>query len=210
MANLWELGNPAFSLVTLSIEHQQNAAITNRGNKLCIGSRFMENVVDLTKVSLFAVNDSFDNFCQLLDIALFDMWMANEDRNANNFNLMINIDDERFVPIDFGNIFNSSTFDYPLSQLTMSDSLMYSDLFGSMARKYADKLTEDLLNNIYTSFVNKVAYCKDNNTLLSIPAEWLIPQELVSRKLEELFSQQWIDSVWDNFNDILQTSLTTK
>lgn len=208
MASLWGLNNPEFALITLSAEHQQNVAITNRGNKLCLGSRFMENVVDLTKVSLLAVNDSFDNFCQLLDIALFDMWMANEDRNANNFNLMINIDDERFVPIDFGCIFNSSTFEYPLSQLTMSDSLMYSDLFCSMARKYADMLTEDLLNKIHASFVSKVAYCNDNNTLLSIPTEWLIPQELVSRKLYELFSPQWIDSVWENYTDILNNSIT--
>lgn len=149
MASLWGLNNPEFALVTLSAEHQQNVAITNRGNRLCLGSRFMENVVDLTKVSL-----------------------------------------------------------YPLSQLTMSDSLMYSDLFCSMARKYADMLTEDLLNKIHTSFVSKVAYCKDNNTLLSIPTEWLIPQELVSRKLDELFSPQWIDSVWENYTDILNNSIT--
>ena len=41
MASLWGLGNPEFALVTLFIEHQQNVAITNRGNKLCIGSRFI-------------------------------------------------------------------------------------------------------------------------------------------------------------------------
>ena len=78
-----------------------------------------------------------------------------------------------------------------------------------MAKKHADVLTEDLLNQIHTSFVNKISANKDNATdlLLSIPAEWQIPRELVSRKLEELFSQQWISGVWENYIDLLKSSL---
>src|SRR5690348_4904939 len=53
----------------------------------------------------------------LLKIALFDLWLANNDRNHNNYNLLLK--DGRFVPIDHSEIFDGSSLGRKLSQLTV-------------------------------------------------------------------------------------------
>ncbi len=79
-----------------------------------------------------------------LMIALFDIWLANDDRNHNNFNLLLNVSNDgmyHFHPIDHVNIFNSSHLRYGIAELTEEDSIIKSDiakvLFGS-SRKISE------------------------------------------------------------------------
>ena len=37
-----------------------------------------------------------------MKIALFDFWIANEDRNANNANLLYDVGRGRLISIDYG------------------------------------------------------------------------------------------------------------
>ena len=53
-----------------------------------IGSRWLDGVVDITPSTYAKVPATIDTLEQLMRIALFDFWIANEDRNANNANLM--------------------------------------------------------------------------------------------------------------------------
>jgi len=82
------------------------------------------------------MNARFDehSLTQLLIIALFDFWIANEDRTANNYNLLYRTDNRSLVSIDYGGILNSCTMNRPLSQLEVTDSILYSDLFDFLSQ----------------------------------------------------------------------------
>ncbi len=61
-------------------------------------------------------------------IALFNLWVANEDRNWNNANLLYDVNSNNLIAIDHGCILNTATFDYNLSLLTQNETILYSDL----------------------------------------------------------------------------------
>lgn len=65
-------------------------------------------------------------FDELMKIGLFDIWLANDDRNHNNYNLLTI--GNRFIPIDHSNLFDGNGLDRNLSPLTWEDSLLSSDL----------------------------------------------------------------------------------
>ena len=79
-------------------------------------------MIEVTPTMLDEIEPSPTLLRHLAFIALFDFWMANEDRNANNYNLMYDVNAHLFVPIDYGCVFNTATYDYSLSQLTETDS----------------------------------------------------------------------------------------
>lgn len=95
-----------------------------------IGARMAEawhlNTPDITPSTYAKVPATIDSLEQLMQIALFDFWIANEDRNANNANLMYDVGRSQLVSIDYGCILNTATFEYPLSQLTTTDTILWS------------------------------------------------------------------------------------
>ena len=40
-----------------------------------------------------------------------------------------------------------------------------------------------------------------------MPKEWKVPAETVKEKLSQLFDEQWIASVWDNFIECLNENI---
>ena len=146
---------------------------------------------------------------QLLKIALFDCWMANEDRNINNANLLYDIENQNIVSIDYGCIFNTATFEYPISQLTSTDTILYSDLFQHLmhGRNRADIQWEmETLRMEYNKCVDR-SQRQIGFIIQSLPPQWNISQSLMERKLLELFGSQWIDSVWKNFVELLNDNV---
>ena len=93
---LWELPVPDFCFVQVNYEHVQQLGIPKHViEKTCFGSKFSKSYVEL---NLF--NDEPDlkkqtgyiaHKMNLLKIALFDIWLANEDRNHNNLNLIVDV-----------------------------------------------------------------------------------------------------------------------
>jgi hypothetical protein len=61
-----------------------------------------------------------------LMIALFDIWISNEDRTENNFNLLYDADRKLFVPIDHTSIFNGNNLDKGPEQITINESIINS------------------------------------------------------------------------------------
>ena len=45
--------------------------------------------------------------------------------------------------------------------------------------------------------------------LQQIPAEWNMPHEVVKRKVQELFKEEWIEGVWLNYIECLKESINT-
>ena len=122
---------------------------------------------------------------------------------------MYDTERSRFVSIDYGCVLNTATFEYPLSQLTSTDTILYSDLFHHLTKSknteevvaIAEKLKQD-----YRSKIKQAQEAVENATSI-IPEEWNVNPQLVDNKLMQLFEEHWIDAVWDNFIELLQENI---
>ena len=138
-------------------------------------------------------------------IALFDFWIANEDRNANNANLMYDVVRSRLVSIDYGCILNTATFEYPLSQLTTTDTILWSDLFRHLAQGQENTTIHAIADRLKVVFRESLqrASVQVDQIIGDMPKEWNVPQSVVREKLLQLLDEHWTAEVWDNFMECL-------
>lgn len=212
-AKEWSLCTPEIAIVRVRREHVPNDISPSFFSHSVLGSHLQGNVVDITPSSIPEI-PSNESLCrQLIQIALFDFWMANEDRNDNNANLMFDYVRKNFVTIDFGCTFNTATFDFPLSQLTETDSILSSYLFRQINKEVCVERVYELagllLEENFPIYVQKCqAICK---TMVSqIPLDWEINCNKLEKKIEELFDPVWIKKVKDNFITTLQTTINNE
>lgn len=210
LAEAWQLNIPKCDLVKIKPCHVPAGLPLNWFEKPCVGSVLIDKVVDINPNSIANVATTAENLTSLLKIALFDFWIANEDRNANNANLMYDVENRIIVPIDFGCIFNSTTFDFPLAQLTSTDTILYSDLFGHMSKRIkCKKNISSIKDRLYDYYKNSLQKSKDDaqNIINNLPSDWNINHDIIENKLAELHQNQWIDDAWNNFTENLDSNL---
>lgn len=209
---IWELSVPEFCFVEVDYEHVKHLGIQRRNfEKTCFGSRFSKHFIELTMF-----NDEPDlkrfaglaaNKLNLLKIVLFDIWIANEDRNLNNMNLLIDVQNNyHLVPIDHGAVFNFRQFDSPMSVITENDCLTDTDLMKHLYPK-RDFSREDI-NQLKEYFYLCIQNCKKNlHEILSfIPPDWTADLMMVTNKIEtELFTKQWEDKVMTAFLEYIHS-----
>jgi hypothetical protein len=166
-------------------------------------------VVDITPSTYAKVPAKVETLAQLMRIALFDFWVANEDRNANNANLMYDVTHEQLVSIDYGCIFNTATFNYSLSQLTSTDTILWSDLFHHLLQGTDRQTCLAIADHLKADYEECLERSKSvvAEIIAEIPQEWNVPLEIVSEKLRQLFDEQWTEAVWDNFMECLNENI---
>lgn len=209
LAQAWQLNTPEISLVNIRHAHWEGINLPHSISAPSIGSRCLYGVVDITPTTYAKVSANTETLRQLMKIALFDFWVANEDRNANNANLMYDMNQEQFVSIDYGCIFNTATFDYPLSQLTSTDTILWSDLFKHLLQG-TDRVTVDsITEGIKADYNNCLHWSLDITTeiLNEMPKEWRVPIETIKEKLFQLHDEQWTAGVWINFVECLSENI---
>ena len=162
----------------------------------------MEDVFDLGEFNCNQVDVSLKTLSQLLQIALFDLWLANEDRTCNNYNLLYDLRESRLVSIDYGGIFNSGIINNPIYQLNASDSIVSSDLFCRLSKADMPKA----LSGMHVTYLRLVAKCKKTVPVIldSIPQEWKIDIMAIEQKLQDLFAIEWINETWFNFKELVE------
>lgn len=209
LASEWQLNTPYIALVNIKAAHWTGINLSHSVSAPSLGNRWLVGVVDITPSTFAKVPANIDTLKQLLKIALFDFWIANEDRNANNANLMYDVDHERLVSIDYGCIFNTATFDYPLSQLTSTDTILWSDLFKHLAQHQTMTTILPLIDDMRNEYKTILQQCEHltQEIVNGIPLEWNIPKTTVSAKLSQLFDKKWTDGVWDNFIENLNDNI---
>lgn len=209
LAKAWQLKTPDIALVHIKPAHWEGMNVSHSLSAPALGCRWMDGVVDITPSTCAKVPSTTEMLGQLMKIALFDFWTANEDRNANNANLMYDVVREQLVSIDYGCIFNTATFEYSLSQLTSTDTILWSDLFRHLfqctdrqtAFAIADRLKTDYDESLRQSIHVTTDIAEE------IPQEWKVPAEIVSEKLLQLFDGQWIAAVWENYMECLNENI---
>lgn len=207
LAKAWRLTTPDIVLVNIRPAHWEGINISHSLSAPSIGFRWLDGVVDITPSTYAKVPAKAEMLAQLMKIALFDFWVANEDRNANNANLMYDVAREQLVSIDYGCIFNTASFDYPLSQLTSTDTILWSDLFRHLVQ-VADRQTilamVDRLKADYNACLSRIT---TTEILDEMPKEWKVPAEALKEKLNQLSDEHWTAAVWQNFMDCLNENI---
>ena len=205
MAEAWQLNTPKIVLVRIKPSHWAGISQSHSLSAPSIGSQWLDGVVDITPSTYAKVPATADMLEQLMQIALFDFWIANEDRNANNANLMYDVVRSRLVSIDYGCILNTATFEYPLSQLTSTDTILWSDLFRHLAQSQQEATIQAIADRLKVVFRESIqrAYVQVNLIVEEMPTEWNIPQCIVKEKLLQLFDERWTAEVWNNFMECL-------
>jgi len=168
-----------------------------------LGSQFLKGVADLSQYNFDSVPKTRKTVNQLLRIALFDMWVANEDRTANNYNMLFNIDSQDVISIDYGGVFNSNVISRPLFNLNKDDSILSSELAGRLFSNQFSMGVLEHLKEYYMASINR-SKAECGKIIADVPPQWEITVEDFENKLAELFDERWIDSVWDNFMQIIK------
>lgn len=209
MAIAWRINTPLPAFVKIHQQHWSRFLSTRYNSATAFGTRRLENVVDITPSTYFGVPVIEGLIKELMEIALFDCWIANEDRNINNANLMYDTERSRFVSIDYGCILNTATFEYPLSQLTSTDTILYSDLFHHLTKSKKTEEVVAIAEKLKQNYRHKIKQAQETveNATSIIPEEWNVNPQLVNNKLMQLFEERWADAVWDNFIELLQENI---
>jgi hypothetical protein len=203
---LWALQVPDFAIVTLQPHHNPTNGRYINNAMPCFGSMYNNEYRELdafiNEVSQ-AQRGRFNNTFDLLKITLFDYWVSNEDRNHNNYNLMLKMEDKsyQFIPIDGGAVFHTGNQNRENHTLSIEESLISSPLFQNLIIAETSFNAEIIANlkEIYYFYIQR---CKSQlqNIINDVPEEWQIskPAEAINLDIF-LFNPNWIEECWTTF-----------
>ncbi len=170
------------------------------------GTRIIPEAIDITAVSYAKIKESDSLRRQLILIALFDIWIGNEDRNFHNSNLLYNLQSHNLIAIDHGCIFNTATFDYNLSLLTSNETILQSDLAYHIFKGiFLDQLVS-MIEELRIHYGKSVSLSREacNSIVGQLPSEWNVPADMVVRKLTQLFDPVWEENCWNAFLEMIR------
>jgi hypothetical protein len=216
-AKLWKLAVPDFCFVNVNSEHIEEFYQLQPAffRSPCFGSLFNDGVADVdefyAKLSP-ASKSKFVNKINFFKIALFDIWIANEDRNFNNYNLLIDIEQEnQFIPIDHDSIFNTGNLDKGLVLLSDNESLISTEITSRLFTK-KEIQSQNLVSHVKEEYYICIENCKQNvdNILNDIPTGWNVNKEKYKTLFnEQLFNKQWVDDCFKHFHKLIQLKFLT-
>lgn len=201
-AGLWGICDSDLALVRILPEHIEEMRVNCNTTAPGLGRIWIDNAVEIKDNYLTYIEQDDSLFSNLLKIALFDLWLCNEDRLNNNLNLLYSLQDNRIVAIDHAGIFNTS-FTTPLTPLEMTDSVLYSNLFAHLSKgqtKNSKKVDEPV-----SFFLDITERCKTSVEEIwnRIPECWSIDKTAFFSIMDFIFSEKWKNSTIDRFRTIL-------
>ncbi|MBN2776867.1 MAG: hypothetical protein JXR36_04460 [Bacteroidales bacterium] len=205
---LWNLQVPDFAIVEIDSQHIVQTSLPKQYfNKPCFGSLYHGNYPEVDKFMIDNKCLKKDNKTALysfLKIGIFDIWMCNEDRNFNNFNMLYNQKENVFVPIDHVFSFNGNNLDrehYPISD---NESIIDSPFLSGFFSRNLQQLKLDIRLEILNDFNFCVKLCNEQleNIINSTPLEWNPQPEYLRQRLQFLFSKDWTKQCENQFNRI--------
>lgn len=97
------------------------------------------------------------------------------------------------------------SFDYPLTQLTETDSILSADIFAHIASRITDEQLSNAVSHLQKDYQECMLRAKEQVLQLgNLPNEWNVPPSKIQAKIDELFSDKWIDDTWTNFVECLK------
>lgn len=211
-ARLWKLAIPEFKFVHVDPQHIDGHNYLQPAffRTPCFGSKYNNRLSEIDEFygeRMVSMKKQFGYRHEFLKIALFDIWLANEDRNFNNYNLLIDIENQnRFVPIDHDAIFNTGNLNNGLVLLADNETLISTDITRRLftTKELRD---QDYLEEIKNEYYICTSVCKQKLTqiLSEVPEEWNVNITDYQNLLEaNLFDDLWIRSCFIHFTELIQ------
>lgn len=178
----------------------------------CFGSKQLTGCSEVDKHSIVQLGKATNRNQlrnDLLRISFFDIWIANEDRSHNNYNLLFTVENGLYhlYVIDHEACFNHGEFpEAALTPISFEESLIYSDLYTALfsGRRFLKSIKMDGLKENYYLCMQRCR--KDLPEILSdVPSKWNINISGETQKLETyLLTDEWFNEAWNNFIQFLQ------
>jgi hypothetical protein len=207
---VWKLKVPEIAFVDIKTDHIQGLGFPFRYfDKTCFGSQYNNKLKDVERFfnGLHFKKQNLDHLQRsYLQISLFDLWVSNDDRNENNFNLLYDIIEPDFVPIDHVQIFNGNNLDKGLYQIGYNESILSSTLQKRLFSRTLQPERNNIRLNIIESFKHDINDCHRllPTFLSSVPEDWELSLTNLHDQLENLFSEIWISNCIDSFIQYFQ------
>lgn len=212
----WGIDKPKHNIISIKEEHFPESVRSARVqlryfSRPCFGSKhelYAKEIdpsfpnLDINKKVLGAIENKFD----LLKIGLFDLWLANEDRNHNNYNLLLNPTETGycFLPIDHERCFNGSSarVDRPIVLLTEDESLITSPLAQVLLR--GSRGLSEKIDEMASEYYLWVSGCQKglDDALKDLPEAWGIDVQAEIEFMQgTLFTESWLSECVEGFKD---------
>lgn len=222
-AKLWDIKIPETALVYIGYDDCVLPFSNKKGlerrffDRECFGSLFLKDTIEIDNTIL---NDKtfirrIKNKENFLKIALFDIWLSNEDRSSNNYNLLLHGSGGRYVllyVIDHTEIFNSSMAYYDNN--TIVEITEYDTVLNSTFAKllYNNSEITSHTNYLLGNFHNFVNTCKNNvsSILNQVPKSWNIDLQNYCTKIDFIFSNKWLEVCEGIFREYTQKYIIQK
>ena len=213
---IWNLNVPEFSFVQIKKEHtlQTNYPFHYFDN-LCFGSKFSGDFKEVDKLFLQTNLLSKDNITgrdTFLKIGLFDIWLCNEDRHYENFNLLYDLKSNIFVPIDHVNCFNGLNLDKERYLISSHESILSSPFLSRFFNRNLQHKSNEICLQVIKDFKINLKHCHEklDDILAQTPLAWNPDTDFLKTRLELLFSDQWIKQCLDYFTELFIHNIQTK
>ncbi len=211
---LWGLNTPKASIIEVDQSHVLGISSPRHQPRFfqvpCWGTIFHSESTEFLQFFEqlpYYEREKFNNPTDLLRIVLFDIWVSNDDRTANNPNILV-VSTERgfeFWPIDHEAIFNGNNLGRGLYELGLHDTLLYhpalKNLLGRMLKD--TQILEELIQEAYVC----IEVCQQNIPLILsfLPKEWQINSANLEQLLRTyLFSDDWVLRLRNTFLSLIQ------
>ena len=221
-AKIWQINIPECALIEIDYEKHIKPFNEKRGlerrffERECFGSLFLHNAIEVNKTILIDKNivRRIKNKNDLLKIALFDIWLSNEDRTTNNYNLLLQAVKGGYsilYIIDNTEIFNSSmAYSQYIELITQVDSVLNSDLATLIFKNDTETVKE--VNTLLKEFPVFTKKCQDHlqSILNQVPQQWHIDLQKYETKIDTIFTENWLKNCENTFREYTQTSIIHK
>lgn len=190
LAKYLEINTPEIALALAGNVVENNENVMKNyllsSNSICFASKEIEQHKMISDADEIKDKPTFNKYldpAQFLKIALFDLWVSQDDRNKTNYNLLVEVcnDGFNFYAIDHYHCFGGTAkFNYDFSKLKVDPykSIMTST-FGISIRNYL--VNPQIFDNIVESFSNidlKQIKKIVQNVFKQLPANWNIDPNL--------------------------------
>ncbi|NOX48755.1 MAG: hypothetical protein GXO89_17435 [Chlorobi bacterium] len=184
-------------------------------DKVCFGSFFLGDFKEVDK--FFIENpaikkDEYATYHSFLMLGLFDLWVSNEDRHFENTNMLYDILDGFFIPIDHVQIFNGNNLDKEPYLINEDESILSSPLLNRLFSRTLQHELKNMYSSIENDFRNYVQNCHIglDDMLGQLPDEWQLDVNYLKSRLAYLFSEDWCTKCIKIFRSIIQRTLNNK
>jgi hypothetical protein len=216
--NLWGIVNPGSAILKLSESLASSEYVNGKkGLKLLVpyfGSSFISHSVDLQ--TFLSASDKvgqrrISNIEAILDIALFDIWVENDDRKPSNNNLILTPLGKSFQIMPIDNAFTFATMDFSslnpeYVSFSDNDSIIHSPIGLAAVEKVRNQPNWEV--SITENFYIRVEKSKEffQQVVNNLPEEYALKEDEVTCLANFLFSEERNKMVLNQFKYIVATA----